>query len=179
MNKSSTERIRNMVFCALFAALSAVLSQISIPVGAVPITFTHISIFVASGLLGAKYGTVSQCVFVLLGAAGVPVFSGFAGGIGVILGPTGGFIAGYIGCAFITGFIADRFGRSVIPVIWAIAAGWIVTYFFGILWIMYLTNTGFIASLSAYMIPFLPGDIVKTIISVILINRLYPVIKAV
>lgn len=166
-----------LVLCALFAALSAILSQLSIPIGPVPINLTHVSIFVAAGLLGAKYGAVSQILFVLMGASGVPVFSGFNGGIGIVLGPRGGFIIGYIGCAFVTGLIIDHFGKSIKALTAAMYAGWIVTYTLGVSWYMYITHTGFIAALLVCVLPFLAGDIPKTILSSMLVNRLHPVLQ--
>ena len=160
-----------LVLCAFFAALSAVLSQIQIPIGPVPIALTHISIFMSAGLLGAKYGTISQLVYVLMGAVGIPVFSGFAGGMGVAAGPTGGFIAGYIGCALVTGLIIDRFGRSLKSLIPAMYAGWVVTYALGVPWFMHVTNMPLAATL-LYMAPFLPGDLLKTVLSAVLVKRL-------
>lgn len=169
--------IRTMSLCALFAALSAVLSQLSIPIGLVPIALTHVSIFLAAGLLGAKYGAVSQAVFVVLGAAGVPVFTGFRGGMDIIVGPRGGFIIGYILCAFIVGLLIRVLGRKLIMLFIAMYAGWIVTYLCGISWFMYVQKVGLIDALTACLLPFLLGDVLKTILSAVLINRLYPILK--
>jgi len=169
--------IRTMALCALFAALSAALSQVSIPIGPVPINITHVSLFIGAGLLGAKYGALSQIVFVLLGAVGVPVFSGFSGGISVILGPTGGFIIGYIGCTFVTGLIIGRFGKSIKVSMLAMYCGWIVTYAFGVLWYMYIMQTGIAAAFLVCVAPFLLADIPKTVLSAVLVNRLSPVFQ--
>lgn len=168
--------IQTMSLCALLAALSAVLSQLSIPIGPVPVNLTHVSIFIAVGLLGAKYGTVSQIVFVLLGVVGVPVFSQFTGGLVIVLGPTGGFIIGYIGCAFVAGLIMDRFGRSIVASILAMYAGWSITYLFGISWYMFFSGSSLAVALSLCLFPFLLGDVLKTILSAVLINRVSPVI---
>jgi len=173
MKKMKTAQL---VLCAFFAALSAVLSQIMIPIGPVPIALTHVSIFMAVGLLGTKYGALSQIVFVLMGAVGIPVFAGFMGGMGYIAGPTGGFIVGYLGCALTTGLIIDRLGTSVKALIPAMYAGWAVTYALGIPWFMYVTNMHLIAAL-IYMVPFLPGDLLKTILSAVLVNRLRPKVR--
>ena len=173
----SRNKTTNLVLCAFFAALSAILSQIAVPIGPVPITLTHISIFMAAGLLGTKYGTVSQIVYVLLGAAGVPVFTGFKGGVGALAGPTGGFIIGYIGCALATGLLIGRFGKSMKALIPAMYAGWVVTYVFGLLWFTFITNTGLAAALPVCVLPFLPGDVLKTVLSAVLIKRLSLTIK--
>ena len=101
----------NLVFCALFAALTAVLSQFAIPIGPVPINLATMSLFIAGAVLGSKLGGLSQLVYVLLGAAGLPVFSEFSGGLQIIAGPTGGYIIGYIATAWIVGFITE-IGRA-------------------------------------------------------------------
>jgi len=166
----------DLAVCALFAALSAVLSQITIPIGIVPINLTHISLFLAAGLLGSRYGTFSQIVYVIMGAIGLPVFSGLSGGMGVVLNATGGFIFGYIICTFVTAYIIERFGSSYKVLFPAMYAGWVVTYAIGIPWFMFATETSSLtAAVSACMIPFLPGDLAKTILSAVLINRLRPV----
>lgn len=170
-------RTAELTLCAFFAALSAILSQISIPIGPVPIGLAHISVFLAAGLLGAKYGALSQIVYALLGIAGAPVFAGFRGGVGVLAGPTGGFIAGYIGCVFVTGSLIERFGSSVKALIPAMYAGWIVTYAMGLSWFMYVTNLSLPAALPVCVFPFLPGDLLKTILCAVLVNRLRTAVK--
>lgn len=169
---------KELTLCALFAALNAILSQISIPIGPVPINLAHISTFVAAGLLGARHGALSQFVFVLLGAVGLPVFSGFTGGLFRVVGPTGGYIIAYIGTAFITGFIIERSGKRTMTVLAAaIYSGWIVTYLFGTLWYCYITHTNFAAALMVCVVPFLPGDFLKTGLSIFLIKKLSPVLS--
>ena len=98
-----------MILCGLFAAITAVCSFITIPLGftPVPINLGTLAVFLTGGILGKKYGTISMTVYVLLGAAGVPVFAGFRAGISVLAGPTGGYIIGYIVAVFIIGVLAD------------------------------------------------------------------------
>ncbi|MDR3086276.1 MAG: biotin transporter BioY [Christensenellaceae bacterium] len=170
-------KVRDLALCALFAALSAIFSQISIPIGPVPINLTHLSIFVAAGLLGAKLGTLSQLVFVLLGIVGLPVFSSFSGGISVLLGPTGGFIAGYIACAYAAGFTIERFGHKLFPALLAMVLGLAATYALGLGWFIYSTGSSLAAALPLCVLPFLPGDAAKIILSAILVGRLRPVLR--
>jgi len=170
-------KTKELALCALFAALNAILSQISIPIGPVPMNLAHISTFIAAGLLGAKYGALSQFLFVFMGAVGLPVFSGFMGGVSRVLGPTGGYIVAYIGCAFVSGLIIDRFGKSTKILIMALYAGWIVVYTFGTLWYAYVAHTGFIASLLVCVVPFLLGDALKTLLSAFLITRLSSIVQ--
>ena len=169
-------RVRHLALCAFFAALSAALSQLAIPIGPVPVTMTFVSIFLAAGLLGFRLGTLSQMVYVFMGAAGLPVFSRFSGGLGVILGPTGGFIFGYVCCAALSGYLIGRFNRQdkLLPVF--LCAGVAATYIPGVIWYMIVTGTGAAAALGACVAPFIPGDILKIILCTILIKRLRPVI---
>ena len=169
-------RVKNLALCAFFAALSAALSQLAIPIGPVPVTMTHVSVFLAAGLLGFKLGTLSQAVYVLMGVAGLPVFSRLSGGLGVILGPTGGFIFGYVCCAALSGYLIDRYSQKLkmLPVF--LCAGMAITYIPGAIWYMHVTGTGAAVAIGACVAPFLPGDILKIILCTILIRRLRPVI---
>jgi len=169
-------KTKQLIMCSIFAALSAVLSQLSIPIGPIPISMTHVSIFLAAGLLGAKYGAASQAVYALLGAVGAPVFTGLSGGFAIIAGPRGGFIIGYIACAFISGFMIERFGRSYKSLIVSMYSGWVITYLFGLSWFIFVTGTPLIESISLCVLPFLPGDALKTILCAALIIRLHPVL---
>ena len=163
-----------LVSCALFVALNTLLSQIAIPIGTVPVTLTHISIFLAAALLGWKWGTVAQIIYVTLGAIGIPVFAGFAGGVGHVAGPLGGFIAGYIACAFVTALVVRRFGTSKISFLCAMYAGWLVTYALGVPWLMFSLSINFATAIISFVLPFLLGDFVKTVLCLYLIKRLKP-----
>ena len=96
------------ILCALFAALTAVCSQIQVPLPftPVPITLSLLAVFVCGTVLGPKYGAISMLLYILLGAIGVPVFAGFTGGFGILTGPTGGYIIGYLLSAVVLGFLA-------------------------------------------------------------------------
>ena len=165
-------KTKTLVLCAVFAALTAALAQAAVPIGAVPVNLAHVAIFLAAGLLGAKYGALSQLVYLLLGAAGVPVFSGLRGGINVLAGPTGGFLIGYVLCAVTTGLLIGKRGASARRLIPAMAAGMLATYLPGTGWFVWQQQTTVSAALSACVLPFLPGDILKIILCAFLIPRL-------
>ena len=171
-------KTKELTLCALFAALTAILSQISIPIGPVPVNLAHISTFLAAGLMGSGLGALSPLIFVLLGAAGLPVFSGFHSGLAWIAGPTGGYIIGYIVSAYLTGWILERFGkRTVQSLVVSILSGFLVTYVFGTIWFTFITHTSFSAALGLCVIPFLPGDLLKTCLVVVLVRRLYSLVQ--
>ena len=163
---------------ALMAAVTCILAPLSIPIGPVPISFTNLAIYLSLYLLGWKKGTISYLIYLLLGLVGLPVFSGFNGGLTRLAGPTGGYIIGYVVSAYVTGWVLERFGkRTVKTLALSILAGWLVTYSFGTLWFSYITHTSFTAALSLCVIPFLPGDLLKTCITIVLVRRLYSVFQ--
>ena len=168
---------KKLLLCAVFAAISAALSPMSIPIGAVPVNLVHISVLVSAGLLGAKYGGLSQLVFVLLGVAGLPIFSGFSGGLGAVLGPTGGFIISYISCAIIVGWLAKFAQKSWLGMFGCMYLGWAVTYILGISWFMAVTGSHLLPALQVCLLPFIIPDLAKTIAAVFIVKRLRPVIN--
>ena len=127
-------KIRHIVLSGLFAAITAALSQvmISIPVSPVPITLQVFSVALAGAVLGGRLGALSQLVYIIVGAAGLPVFAGFEAGIGVILGPRGGYILGFPVLAFIPGFFIERqTGLSV----YSFCAGGTGVFYIGTAWL--------------------------------------------
>lgn len=162
----------SLAFCALFAAFTAVMSQLSIPIQPIPINLATLSVYLAGAVLGAKYGTVSQAIYVLLGAVGLPVFAQLSGGIYVILGPTGGYIIGYIAAAWLIGSLCDRFGRRIPQLALFMTAGILFCYLLGTAWFMFVTKTGLFASLTMCVFPFLPGDAAKIAFAAMLSPRL-------
>lgn len=169
-----------LLISALFAALTAVCSFISIPLPftPVPVNLATLSVFLAGGLLGWRYGTVSQMVYLLLGAAGVPVFHNFTGGFGVLAGPTGGYIVGYVVAAFLTGWILDHCKNPAqFPALaLSMTAGLFSCYLLGTAWFMASSASALIPALAACVFPFLPGDALKIIAACILVRKLRPVL---
>ncbi len=160
---------KNMVRCGLFAALTAVLSQIAIPLPFTPVAINAagLSALLAGGLSGAGYGGLSQLIYLLMGAVGLPVFSGFSGGIGVLLGPSGGFLIAYPLCSILTGYILSK-NRKIA----ALVSGTLVCYVLGTIQFCIVTSLPLAAAVAACVLPFLPGDILKIILAYNIFSRL-------
>lgn len=155
----------DMVYIAIFAVLMAVCSWISIPT-TVPFTLQTFGVFIAVGVLGGKRGTLAVLVYILLGAVGIPVFSGFKGGIGALAGTTGGYIVGFLFSALVMWGIERLFGRKQIVQIISMIVGLFVCYAFGTAWFMvvYSRTTGAVglgAVLGWCVIPFIIPDLIK------------------
>lgn len=174
-NMSGTAKL---VICAMFTALTAICSwiQIELPFTPVPVNLATLAVMLAGCILGPVYGTVSQIVYVLLGAIGAPVFSGGAGGFGIIAGPTGGYIVGYMLCAATCGMIMQSGSSSakpnIIKLIAAMVLGTLLCYTAGTLWFMYITDNGLVPSLLMCVVPYLPGDALKMAAAAVLVRRL-------
>lgn len=165
----------DLVLCALCAAITCILAPLSVPLaGEVPVSLATFAVLLSGILLGAKFGALSQLIYVLLGSVGVPVFAGWTGGIGITLGMTGGYIIGYIPMAFVAGLIYYRFGRNesgarkYAVMFAAMFLATAVLYILGTAWFMVQSKMTLAASLAACVIPFLPGDLIK-IIAVMLV----------
>ena len=156
---------RKLTVLALFAALMCVLSPFSIPTGLVPLSLATFALYLTVAVLGTS-GTLSIVVYLLLGIVGLPVFSGGLGGLDRLIGPTGGYLVGYIPCALIAGLIIDRFENKKIAYPIAMVLGTVVLYALGTAWFMILMGAKgspytLGAALWACVIKFLPGDAVK------------------
>ena len=168
--------LRDMALCSLFAAILAVSAWLTIP-GEVPFTLQTFGVFAALGLLGGKRGTIALALYLILGAVGLPVFAGFRGGFGVLLGTTGGYIFGFLLSGLLYWALTSALGQRAWTRLLAMVAGLLLCYAAGTAWFMlvYLRQTGPIA-LSAVLLkcvfPFLLPDAVKLGIAWILSQRL-------
>lgn len=166
----------DLAYIGIMAALMAVCSWISVPT-AVPFTLQTFAVFLAIGVLGGRRGTLSVLVYILMGAAGLPVFAGFSGGAGVILGLTGGYIAGFLLTALIMWGMEAAFGKST-AVFWiSSAAGLFGCYLFGTLWYLLLyTRTagpvGLMTVLGWCVFPFIIPDLLKIALAAAVGKRL-------
>jgi biotin transport system substrate-specific component len=181
-SKSGHENLntKDAAMIALCAAVMAVCSWISIP-AAVPFTMQTFGVFLVVGLLGGRNGTLAVLVYLLLGAAGLPVFSGFAGGIGHLFGVTGGYIIGFVFSALIMWLIESLLGRNFKILVLSMFAGLLVCYAFGTAWFMvvYTRDTGSIGVMSALtwcVFPYIIPDLLKIVLAAGLTRRLRPLI---
>ena len=173
-------KTKDMVYISMFAVLIAICSWISIP-AAVPFTLQTMAVFTAVGLLGGKRGTISVLLYILLGAIGIPVFAGFSGGVGVLMGTTGGYIVGFLFSALLMWAMEASFGKGRIIRILSMVLGLIVCYAFGTIWFMFVyTKTtgpvGIAAVLGWCVIPFIIPDCIKIVVAFILTDRLKKVV---
>lgn len=172
---------QDITYIGLFTVLIAICSWISIPT-VVPFTLQTLGIFLTVGLLGGKRGTITIIVYILLGAVGVPVFSGFSGGAGIIAGNTGGYIIGFLFSALVMWGMEKTFGKSYTVLGISMIAGLIVCYTIGTLWFItvYTHNTGDIGILSVLglcVFPFIIPDLIKIGIALYLVYRIRKFIK--
>ncbi len=174
MKQIQGKRLRFFTKCAVFTALLAVIAPFSINIGPVPISLATFAIYLASAVLGCEGGVFSVIAYLLLGAVGIPVFSGFSGGLQKLIGPTGGYLIGYIFLALTVGFISDRLSGAAFKEGWkkklrpvfnvlGMVIGTAVLYAFGTAWFMFITGNSLGSSMTMCVIPFLAGDTVKII----------------
>ena len=163
-------KTRTLTRVAVATAAICILGPLAlpIPISPVPISLTHFAIYGAVYALGKKKGTLSVLLYLLIGAIGVPVFSGFAGGVGKLAGPTGGYLLGFAILAFVLGSFVDKK-----PDDWkfqgvGMLLGNGIVYLFGTLWLMISTGMTFTAALMVGVVPYLVFDIIKAVIALII-----------
>nr|WP_317332976.1 biotin transporter BioY [uncultured Romboutsia sp.] len=153
-------KTNELVICALFASLTAILTQISIPLPVVPLTMQIFAVALCGLVLGKRLGFISQIIYVLLGAIGLPVFAQFRGGLGIILGPTGGFILSFPIIAFVVGYFSEKF-KSIVGIMFGMICSLLISYIIGTLQFCLVTNSDFIKGLTICVVPFIIVDITK------------------
>ena len=168
-------KTEDMVLIAIGAALIAICSWISIPM-TVPFTLQTFAVFFVLMTLGGERGTIATLVYVIMGAVGLPVFSGFKGGLGNLLGNTGGYIIGFIFMGLVYMIITKIFGEKIISSVAALTIGLLTCYAFGTSWFMfvYIRNTGPVGVMSVLswcVFPFIIPDMVKMAVAVAVSRR--------
>jgi len=172
MNKNKMN-IHQMIVVSFFAALTIIGAFLSIPFSPVPISLQTLFTLLSGMVLGSKNGAISQLLYIFLGAIGLPVFSGFRGGLGVLFGPTGGFLIGFVVAAYVVGKFTENSKKTNI-LFYFIAGllGTFIIYLTGISYLSLITQIGIRESVMVGIIPFLFGDILKIIVASFIAFRL-------
>lgn len=165
VEKMRNENLKMLIVSALFAAIIGILAQLTVPLPLVPITGQTLAIGLAATILGKRYGTISVLIYILLGIIGLPVFSGMSAGLGVVFGPTGGYIVGFIPAAFIIGWYIERFGFTLTHAVIANIIGMIITLTFGTVWLKFIAEISWMAAITGGVTPFLVVGIIKAILA--------------
>lgn len=170
-------QIRTMAQCALLSALMCVCAWISVPLPDIAFTLQTFSLFLTLELLGGKKGSIVCLVYLLLGAVGLPVFTGFRGGLGVLLGATGGYILGFPAAALTYWAVTSCFGERFSVRLTAQILGLVVCYSFGTVWFLavYLRDgsaMGVSAVLAKCVLPYILPDGIKLSLAMLLAKRL-------
>ena len=166
------------VFAVLFAALTAMGAFIAIPIGPVPIVMQNLFVMLAGLLLGWRWGLASVGIYLLAGLCGLPVFAGGQAGIGRLVGPTGGYLIGYLPAVYLIGRFGARPDRRWVRDIAAMVLGTLVLYTCGIAWLKVITGLSWPKALAVGMLPFLIGDALKIAAAVPIARALHPVMQA-
>lgn len=167
--------VRGLTYAAFFGALTALGAYLIIPMVPVPITLQTLFCGLSGALLGSYLGAMSQAVYLLLGVIGLPVFAGGKSGLGILFGPTGGYLVGFVAAAFVTGKVmALRRSPSFCWTLSAIGAGQVVLYGLGILQLSLVAKLSLEKALWVGLLPFLPGDLLKITAAAVLCRKLVP-----
>jgi len=166
MNPNNTDsKVRFLTTTALMTAVICILGPLSLPIGPVPISLTNLALYFTMYILDTKRGVTAYIVYLLIGLIGLPVFSGFQGGPQKLVGPTGGYLIGFIPMILIIGPVIKRFYKKrVLSIIVMEAATW-VAYLFGTIWLKTSAGMTFQAALAAGVLPFVIEDFAKIVIA--------------
>lgn len=172
----SNSKLRMMIVTALFAAIIGILAQVTIPLPLVPITGQTLAIGLAATILGARYGTISILVYLAMGAIGIPVFAQMSSGLGSLVGPTGGYLVGFIPTAFVIGYYLEKTSFTVVHAIIANIIGMFVALIMGTVWLKIAAELSWTAAFAGGFAPFIIVGIIKAVlaawIGIIVRNRL-------
>ena len=168
MTKTRKFNTKTLTLIGVMTAVICIMGPLSIqlPISPVPISLGTLAIYFVIYVLGMKKGTISCCIYLLIGFIGIPVFTGFTSGPAKLLGPTGGYFVGDIFMALICGFVVDK-TNNIFACFSGILLGTAVLYLFGTVWLAYQADMTFMAALAAGVLPFILGDLAKIVIAMI------------
>ncbi|WRS27260.1 biotin transporter BioY [Oscillospiraceae bacterium MB08-C2-2] len=154
---------RDLCLIGIFTAFTCAMAQVTIPLPLIPMTMQTFCIPFVGIVLGSKRGAFSALVYALLGAVGLPVFAGFTGGLGIVFGPTGGFILSFPLMALLAGIGAEKGGKVWL---WSgLVLGAVVNYLCGMFMFSAVTGLGLAAAFAKAVLPFLPTAAIKILLS--------------
>ena len=174
-------KTRDMAYIALMAVLISVCSWLSVP-SVIPFTMQTFGVFCALLLLGGRRGSIAVLLYIVMGAVGLPVFSNFTGGVGKLMGPSGGYIFGFLLTALCYWGMTALLGEKPLIKILGLAAGLVLCYAFGTLWFVEVYSwvkgpISVTAALAMCVLPFILPDAVKISLALLITGRLAPVLR--
>lgn len=175
--KKMSPKAQTLTFIALSTAITCIIGPLSIPIGPVPISLTILAIFISVYAIGLKRGMVSLLLYMLIGFVGIPVFSNFKGGFNVLIGPTGGYIVGFVFVVLCAGFTIEHYENKVYMHVIGMSVGTLLCYALGTAWLAYQGHMTFWEALLAGVIPFVWADALKIAIAAIAGPRLRRALK--
>ena len=171
------DQLRMTAYASLLAALTAVGAYIAIPIGPVPIVLQNLFVYLTGLLLGSRWGLMGIGAYLLAGAVGLPVFAGGKGGIGHLIGPTGGYLLGFLPAVALIGMITERNEGKLLFALTGLIAGTVVIYACGVTWLSIVTGMTVVKSLMVGMVPFLIGDAFKIAAALFIAKSLRPIMQ--
>lgn len=175
---TKSKKLHALIKAALTAAILCVVSPWSLAVGPVPITLCTLFLYLSAYLLSPLGAAGAVAGYLALGMIGLPVFSGFGSGLGVLSGPTGGYLLGYLLLVPVCALTVRRFPDRRIPQTVGMIAGTALLYLAGTVWFFLLTHRDPVSALGICVLPFLPGDALKILAAVslgpLLRKRIFP-----
>ncbi|MDD5711728.1 MAG: biotin transporter BioY [Smithellaceae bacterium] len=175
---SEKTSLKGMIYASLFGTLTAVGAYIVIPLPLVPITGQTLFVNLAGLLLGGYWGALSQVVYILLGVMGLPVFDGGKAGLGVLFGPTGGYLIGFVLAAYAIGKLVPRSGDpGLAKLLLAMLIGIALVYIPGVLQLSFVAKLGLTKALMVGAVPFLIGDVIKIVLAALIYKKARAFVK--
>ena len=170
---------KKLCYTAVMVVVNCLCAWLSVPIGEIPVTLQTFAVCLTACMLGWKLGTLSMLAYILLGFIGVPVFSGFTGGVSKLVTPTGGYIIGFLFSAPIIGLLTEKRREKLWALIISNLLGLLVCYLFGTVWFaLFLGNeVGFWTALITCVLPFVPFDVVKIVLASLLVKKIHAKIK--
>ncbi|MFU0790302.1 biotin transporter BioY [Virgibacillus proomii] len=160
-----SKQLHLILNCAIFAAITAILAQVEIPLPLIPISGQTLAVGITATILGSRQGALAMVCYALIGAAGIPVFTGFSGGAHVLVGPTGGYIFGFIVTAYVTGLILEKTSFHLVNALIANIVGMVITLAFGTVQLKFVLDFTWTAALAAGVYPFIVVGIIKAVLA--------------